>query len=150
IRLNGSGMTAITPAGMDLNDEDLGKWSPQGDQILFAARPAEGHRFTLWVVGPGGTGLHRVPIPSCGGAFTDPNSVGCPQGGWSPDGTKIVFTRVSSKGRRENIYTANADGSGLVQVTHHGFLELFPDWGRIHPPASSARRHVAAAVAQVS
>ena len=88
IKLNGSGLTPLTPPGMDINDEDLGRWSPRGDQILFAARPAEGHRFALWVVGSDGTGLRQVPIPSCGGAFADPTSVGCPQAGWSPDGTK--------------------------------------------------------------
>ena len=76
IKLNGGGMTPLTPAGMDLNDEDLGRWSPQGDKILFAARPAPGHRFALWVVGSDGAGLHQVPIPACGGAFTDPTSVG--------------------------------------------------------------------------
>ena len=135
IKLNGSGLTPLTPAGMDINDEDQGRWSPQGDKILFAARPAPGHRFALWVVGSDGTGLHQVPIPSCGGAFADPTSVGCPQAGWSPDGTRIVFTRVSSMGRQENIYTVNADGSGLFQVTHSGFLDLFPDWGT-HPPTT--------------
>jgi Tol biopolymer transport system component len=129
IKLNGSGMTPLTPAGMDLNDEDFARWSPQGDKILFAARPAPGHRSALWVVGSDGTGLHQIPIQSCGGAFTDPTSVGCPQAGWSPDGTKIVFSRVSSKGRQENIYTVNADGSGMFQVTHSGFLDLYPDWG---------------------
>jgi Tol biopolymer transport system component len=132
IKLNGAGLKPLTPAGMDLNDEDLGKWSPQGGQILFAARPAPGHRFALWMVRTDGTGLHQVPIPSCGGALADPTSVGCPQAGWSPDGTKIVFSRVSSKGRQENIYTVNADGSGLLQVTQSGYLDLFPDWGT-HP-----------------
>ena len=43
-----------------------------------------------------------------------------------------MFARVSSKGRQENIYTVNADGSGLLQVTHKGFFDLYPDWGT-HP-----------------
>ena len=43
-----------------------------------------------------------------------------------------MFSRVSSKGRQENIYTVNADGSGMFQVTHNGFLDLYPDWGT-HP-----------------
>ena len=45
-------------------------------QDPVAARPAPGHRFALWVVGSDGAGLHQVPIPACGGAFTDPTSVG--------------------------------------------------------------------------
>ena len=134
IKLNGSGLTALTPPGMDLNDENLGSWSPRGDQILFTARPEPGHRQAIWVVDTDGSGLHQLPIPSCGGALSDPTSIGCPIAGWSPDGTKIVFTRVSSKGRQLNIYTANADGSGLLQVTHKGFQDTFPDWGT-HPLA---------------
>jgi len=132
IKLNGSGMTPLTPPGMDLNDENLGSWSPKGDQILFTARPEPGHRFAIWVVNTDGSALHQVPVPFCGGALSDPTSVGCPIAGWSPDGTKIVFTRVSSKGRQLNIYTANADGGGSFHVTYNGFRDTFPDWGS-HP-----------------
>jgi Tol biopolymer transport system component len=53
------------------------------------------------------------------------------QPGWSPDGTKIVFTRISANGTQENIYTLNADGSGLVQLTNTGWADQ-PDWGT-HP-----------------
>jgi Tol biopolymer transport system component len=137
IKLNGSGFTPITPAGMSLNDENSPSWSLQGDQILFAARPAPGHRYAIWVVKSDGTGLHQVPIPSCGSAFLDATSVGCPQASWSPDGTKIVFGRVSVNGRHENqnIYTVNADGSGLFQVTYNGVKDFSPDWGS-HPLAT--------------
>jgi Tol biopolymer transport system component len=34
---------------------------------------------------------------------------------WSPDGARVAFTSIRN-GRRD-IYTANADGSGLVAVT---------------------------------
>ena len=42
VKLNGSGFTPVTPAGMLLNDEDFSRWSPQGNQILFTARPRPG------------------------------------------------------------------------------------------------------------
>jgi len=61
----------------------------------------------------------------------DPKSISCFQPGWSPDGTKIVFTRISANGTEENIFTVNADGSGLAQVTHSGGASQ-PDWGT-HP-----------------
>ncbi len=79
-----------------------------------------------------GSGLRQLPVtPACGGVFSDPRSVSCFEPGWSPDGTKIVFTRISANGTQEKIYTVNADGSGLVQLTGPG-ENSHPDWGP-HP-----------------
>jgi Tol biopolymer transport system component len=135
IKLDGTGLTQITPDGMEVADENGGSWSPTGNQILFAARSDPDHRVSLWVVNPDGSGLHQLPIPSCGGAFSDHRSHGCYDPTWSPDGTKIVFVRSSVEGnaRQSNIYTVNADGTGLFQVTHDGFPYNGPDWGT-HPP----------------
>jgi len=135
VKLNGSGFAPVTPVGMPLNDEDFPRWSPQGDQILFTSRPAPGYRNVIWTVKSDGTGLHQVPIPFCGGALSDPSSVGCPDAAWSPDGTKIVFTGVttpiwSGVGTRRTIYTVNADGSGLFKTTTNG-VDSIPDWGTL-------------------
>jgi Tol biopolymer transport system component len=128
-KLNGSGLQQITPPGMLVDDFFGGSWSPSGDRILFAARAAADHRLVIWVVGADGSGLHQLPIePACGGAFSDPRSTSCFQPGWSPDGTKIVFTRISANGTQENVYTVNADGSDLFRVTSGGRAEQ-PDWG---------------------
>jgi Tol biopolymer transport system component len=131
-RLNGGGLRQITPPGMILDEFFGGSWSPSGNTILFASRSAAGHRLAIWVVNADGGGLHQLPItPACGGAFSDPRSTSCFQPGWSPDGTKIVFTRISANGTQENIYTVNADGSGLAQITNTGRADQ-PDWGP-HP-----------------
>jgi Tol biopolymer transport system component len=131
-RLNGSGVRQIAPQDMILDDFFGGSWSPGGNTILFAARSAADHRLAIWVVDADGTGLHQLPItPACGGAFSDPRSTSCFQPGWSPNGTKIVFTRISANGTQENIYTVNADGSGLAQVTNSGRADQ-ADWGP-HP-----------------
>jgi Tol biopolymer transport system component len=65
---------------------------------------------------------------------------------WSPDGTKLVFysDRDSSGGRPEEcsgpmgcddeIWTMNADGSGLAQLTNNDVDDFDPDWQRIPPP----------------
>ena len=45
---------------------------------------------------------------------------------WSPDGRKVVFAANSATA--SNIYVANADGTGLVQVTHDGHSDS-PSWG---------------------
>lgn len=131
-RLDGGLPRQITPAGMIVHGEFGGSWSPSGNTILFAARSAPDHRLAIWVVKADGSALHQLPItPACGGAFSDRRSVSCFQPGWSPDGTKIVFTRISANGTQENIYTANSDGSGLFQVTKSGEVSQ-PDWGP-HP-----------------
>jgi Tol biopolymer transport system component len=51
---------------------------------------------------------------------------------WSPDGRKIAFGRNADDEQRD-LYTVNADGSGLFQVTHTSDISEFNgDWG-IHP-----------------
>jgi Tol biopolymer transport system component len=138
VKLNGSGLRQITPPGFipdvtEAGDPQSASWSPSGNEILFVSRIDPSHRLAIWVVRPDGSGLHQVPItPACGGAFSDPRSVSCFSPSWSPDGTKIVFTRISANGTQQNIYTVNADGSGLTQVTNSGASHA--DWGT-HPLA---------------
>jgi hypothetical protein len=132
ILLDGSGLHQITPAGMLLNSglSDGGSWSPSGNKIAFWAQSDEDHRFSIWMVKADGSHLHRVRIPGCGGLLTDPETVGCRRPSWSPDGAMIVFERGPLGA--SDIYTANADGSGLSAVAHAGLDEGVPDWGS-HP-----------------
>ena len=127
VNVDGGTPTRITPAGMNL-DWFGGSWSPAGDQILLVASKDRRHHRTIWDVGADGTGMHQVPIPGCGGLLADPSSVDCTYPGWSPDGTKIVFTRSSHDGKATNIAVVNADGSGLVQITNTGDADE-ADWG---------------------
>lgn len=46
---------------------------------------------------------------------------------WSPDGTKIVFD-YSPDGVSSDIYVANADGTGLRQLTDNPAIDLGPVW----------------------
>jgi Tol biopolymer transport system component len=127
-KLDGSGLQKITPSGMHVDADFGGSWSPKGDRILFVARTDPDHLRAIWVVNADGSGLHQLAIqPSCGGASSDARSRDCFYPGWSSDGTKIVFTRVTN-GSESNIHTVNADGSGLFQVTKTGEADQ-PDWG---------------------
>jgi Tol biopolymer transport system component len=131
-RLGGSGVRQITPRGMIVDDFFGGSWSPSGNKILFASRSTGDHRLAIWLVNADGSGLHQLPItPACGGAFSDPRSTSCFQPGWSPNGTKIAFTRIRANGTQENVYTVNSDGSGLTQITNTGRADQ-ADWGP-HP-----------------
>ena len=133
VKLDGSGLTRITPEGMEFNFCN-GNWSPQGNQIAFSAHVPNGdYHSSVWLVHSDGTGLRQLPIAGpCGGPFSDPTTFGCFNPAWSPDGEKIAFGRNQDDGQRD-LYTVNADGSGLFQVTHTPDISEFNgDWGT-HP-----------------
>jgi Tol biopolymer transport system component len=131
VKLNGSGLRQVTPSGMDVDLEDgIASWSPNGNQIVFGGHTDAVHRRSIFVVNPDGTGLYQLPIPGCGGAFSDPTSIACFDPSWSPDGSKIVFVRTSTNFGTQAVYTVNADGSGLSRITTATNLQVFgPDWG---------------------
>ena len=85
------------------------------------------------VVHSDGSGLRQLPVSGpCGGLSADPTTIGCFDPIWSPDGEKIVFGRNADDDQRD-LYTVNADGSGLFQVTHTPNISEFNgDWGT-HP-----------------
>jgi len=126
VRTDGTGLRQITPTGMDLRF-NCGSWSPQGNEILFSARPAPGVRYAIFAVHADGSGLRQIPIAACGSAL-----VGCFEPVWSPDGTKIALTMFVAQTGRSDLYTVNADGTGLYQVTQAGLGAGLKDWGT-HP-----------------
>jgi Tol biopolymer transport system component len=135
VKTNGSHPRPITPPGTIVSS--AGDWSPQGNAILFARRVSADMRNSLWVVHSNGSGLHEIRLqaqPACGGPISAPTSRGCIHPRWSPDGKKIIFSifTETAAGEVENIYTVNADGTGLTQITTHGGADGPPDWGT-HP-----------------
>ncbi len=130
-----------------------GDYSPNGNRLVFARNDANdvASLFVVKLNGRGlrrittpaemivnatgvswlnGTGLHKVPLPKCGGANSDPAAIVCADPGWSPDGEEIVFKRVDASGH-QNVYIAQADGTQLHRVTRTGpgFEDEQPDWG---------------------
>jgi Tol biopolymer transport system component len=138
VKLDGTGLKQVTPPQFGVNPGVGVSWSPDGSTILFSGGFVDsGHRGALYTVKPDGTGMHKLSIPGfrCGGLLEDPTSHGCLRPAWSPDGTKIIFDARSTKNRE--VYTANADGTGLAEVTRTGFGldDMSPDWGP-HPPSA--------------
>ena len=126
VNVNGTGARKIVPCCTS-----LGSWSPQGSQIVISRRANPDVHSTIWVVHSDGTGLRQIPVIglNCGGQNTDPDAYGCTDPSWSPDGKKIVFRRTTpGVGEGGDLYTINADGTGLTQVTHDGDVET-SDWG---------------------
>jgi Tol biopolymer transport system component len=133
VKVDGSSPKQITPDGMNF-DFCSGSWSPKGNEIVFSAHFPATDRSTIWVVHSDGSGLHRIPVSGCGGPRSDPGSIGCQKPVWSPDGRKIMFERhFATPNDHFELYTVNADGSGLFQVTNTPNLdEAGGDWGT-HP-----------------
>jgi Tol biopolymer transport system component len=113
---------------------DGGRWSPDGEQILFVGQASQTHHKMIWVAELGAGYTHRLQIvPGCGGPLDEADAHGCYSPDWSPDGDRIVFTRSEPDGSNESIWIVNTDGNGLVQVTEGA--DDNPDWGP--PPATT-------------
>ncbi len=81
------------------------------DRLLFAAISCSGpscDQIPLYTIVPDGTGLDTLATT---GDWAS----------WSPDGSEIVLSRCG------NIYRANVDGSGEIQLTATG-LDWAPSW----------------------
>ena len=82
-------------------------WSPDGGSVVFAAQR---HRIIpdIWSVNSDGSGLHRLtrtPGASEAGAT------------FSPDGTRIVFSKEKKGSQTTDLWTMDADGSNKSQLT---------------------------------
>jgi Tol biopolymer transport system component len=130
IKLDGSSLQQVTPDGSDQFsiNFDCGRWSPQGNDILFSAHAPSDQRSTVWSVHADGTGLRQIQIPGCGGLISNPTTIGCFGPSWSPDGSKIVFVRRSAA--QNDIYTVSANGTNSSEVSGTPLDEGGPpDWG---------------------
>jgi Tol biopolymer transport system component len=115
-------------------------YSPDGSLIAFDANqgvtsghpgwPASLPDLSIFVTNSDGTGMRRVTTPPEGSSDTEPR--------FSPDGTKIVFTRFHGGGHffehgrvvgdTSGIYTVNIDGTGLQRLTGWGLKAGQADW----------------------
>jgi hypothetical protein len=116
-RVDGWGMRALPspcPPGppnpaWDTCSVDAPAWSPDGTRLAFGSH--RGTEDQLWIVNADGSDLHQVP----GANGFRP--------AWSPDGQRLVFS-VEAWDKQEchfrDLYTVNAEGSGLALLTRRG------------------------------
>jgi dipeptidyl aminopeptidase/acylaminoacyl peptidase len=117
-----------SPPGPETADVEA-DWSPRGNELLFV-------RFTfggpvtsdLYVVRTDGGGLRQLT--------NTPDRLEL-QPAWSPDGTKITFfgiTAIGTPDQHDAVYTMNADGSGLTEIStpRVPYLDAF-DGDRVEP-----------------
>ena len=87
-------------------------WSPDGTQIIFAAK--RGEDSGIYVMNADGTGQSRLAD-----GYLTPS--------WSPDGTQIAFSLMGNNGAPD-IYVMDADGSAPTPLTYdYGLREAIQD-----------------------
>jgi Tol biopolymer transport system component len=125
INLDGTGERRMTRWGLDALHPD---WSPDGRLIVFEAPDADdapaGASANVYTIRPDGSHLVAVTHHS-GGEVNATNPA------WSPDGKEIVFVTRPGSGRfgYTDVFTMNADGSDIHELTTSTFWDFRPDWG---------------------
>ena len=104
---DGSGVRKVADGGHPA-------WSPDGARIAYRAEDGEIHIMTA-------RGNDDVALTHVGdAAYPD----------WSADGQTIAFVGPGPKGHRDgtDIYTSNADGSLVANITSHPAIDTEPAW----------------------
>jgi len=101
-RIDGSGEQKLTTGPAQHYGPAV---SPDGKQVLFQGE--EGGNYEVYLMNIDGTGVVPITKP--------PVSAG--KASWAPDGKSITYAARSGSGPIE-IFTAQADGSNPVQMTH--------------------------------
>jgi dipeptidyl aminopeptidase/acylaminoacyl peptidase len=109
---DGTGVTRLTNGGAFGEYDIVPRWSPDGTKIVFNRENCcLPHVVVMNADGTGQTDLTSV--------HTSPGQSPFESGpDWSPDGKKLVFSGiVQSLGYTSQVFTMNADGTGLRQLT---------------------------------
>ncbi len=113
---DGSDLDRITPLRLNAGSPD---WSPDGQRIVFNSSYEGQTQAEIYTVRPDGTGLHRV--------HREPDGWQAFEAVFSPNGERIAFVRFT--GHLPHIWTMNADGTHLRQLTRGRSIDRHPDWG---------------------
>jgi hypothetical protein len=119
--INADGTNPQILSGAESGNANYPSWSPDGTRIAFAAQPTGGIRV---VSAAGGT-----PALVAGGLGE------IWEVSWSPDGTKIGFVADVGGPFQEELWTINADGTGLTRLNADSDVSVA--WGvpsAISPP----------------
>jgi Tol biopolymer transport system component len=107
---DGSGMQRFIPGGF------APAWAPNGRQIAYTQN-VEPSNSEIFAANADGSGARNL---------TNATGYDDDQATWSPDSTKIAFTRYF--GGAGEIYVMNADGSGVANLTNEPANDGEPTW----------------------
>jgi TolB protein len=105
-------------------------WSPDGRLIAYV-RASEGRRAKIYRVRRNGTG-RRLLSTSCTGPIGPENCLADDNPAWSPDGSRIAFTRVlgadQSMISEVDILIMTSNGNEVMHVADHKSSSPIYDW----------------------
>jgi Tol biopolymer transport system component len=141
--MNADGTGQVNISGSQTRDGEP-DWSPDGNRIVFTAPNPSGTAHSVWVMNADGSGRIVLTNGTSGCAPTDPcdhNYDGSPV--WSPDRTKIAFTRITCGLNRcggTNIFTMPASGGIETSLTSsgQGSNNTSPNWQPIPLTSSNS------------
>jgi TolB protein len=111
-----------------LGTDNAPAWSPNGKKIAFQKTVVQsngvGH---LEVYVMNADGSDEIPLTSYD-PETNPGDSDDPS--WSPNGQMITFERDLESSPSPEVFTMNADGSDVTQLTELPYLNGHPGWGR--------------------
>ena len=126
---DGSRRRQLVPFDESEPDSFIGQadWSPDGSRIVYTSRrydyDLDRQYSSLWTVRPDGSDRRQL-TDGDGGKWADysPN--------WSPDGTKIAFSRLvnTPNSSDEFIVTINSDGQNETVLNYRSDHQSFPVW----------------------
>ena len=108
-------------------------WSPDGTKIAFSLSPEH----EVFVINADGGRFSQGTISKYTNLTSNSASDEVPD--WSPDGKKIAF--ASDRDGDYDIYTMDADGSNVAQVTNLPGDDSHPDWQPLTPESRSMTVH---------
>jgi TolB protein len=118
INANGIGNRKLIYSDIGLNHMDV---APDGKKVTCVGYIGTNpETWSIHVFNLDGTGLSRLTTTS-GIQDTEP--------AWSPDGTKIAFTRINFNAGTEELWVMNADGTNLHSIGINGFAARWSNDG---------------------